>query len=1068
MLFFDKKNQLFLTTNEMGSPYYRPEDERHAIRTTATQPWTLQTYINGSDSYYGWWQVPLVWKDVAVDEFPSSAEDHRILGEYLKVWYSSKSQRTVEGAGQTSAEREAGGPGGSYDPIQQSPADRNAGIKFPAFKNSGVLPIDCSISNDDRAPSTLHRPKTIWGETNKVPTNTAAAKEVYVAAYSQGVRVLDLANFIDPGVGFHGSGVSNPADPSTGVIERAYFDPFPTLNYDIASKDFYATKTLEEVRVPNYFLGTYDVTPDVRGVPSYSDENFVYSTGLPKPDRYPYYNGGFMVMRYFRDEVGGLISGYTPSASDPNDNNEMAFRVVNLQGTFKVSRTTTIASGASVHVLDGSVFNLPTSNSANKITVNGNLYISTRGSSGRATLNVPIEVSSTGCLIVEPEAHVDFTKSITVARGGQLVILGNTNAVFAANVRCDGVFKVEGIAGQPAVLQAAVDASRFVTGTTTITMLGDLSQPTQSLLQLKYGNFKNIFIYATNVRPNQTYVAELCKFEADDIQPNKTLLYIKSTNYRLLRATHRHVKINDCEFRGPQQYPAQQLTGLLVSGWRSIIVQNSEFSALKLGTAFWDATSATFSDNTVTGCTRGVWTAESRTLICKNSFNTNEYAIQSGSQNHVVSHFDNTFTNQKTAVFASSSGAHYFRGNDFEQYCYGIESHGVWPYLKNRYVAGLYPNDWIVYGRNHFTQSSPSPWSCGLYPGTTDIYLSWGDRVFMDCGYNEMSANSTWHVWGQANNGSLDVTKNWWRNGSGLGVRTNLNYFGTDLDQDQASTASCSLLVSDDGCTLGCAGNGGGWIGIYDIWSDLYNEYVSSRQGMYDTSSSNEACIINYMWETMEAARILDSTHRYQQLVEDYEAIAEMTRPKTRVRSTALLLKAHAYEQLMYPDSATMTYRRITDSMATSIDSLAAGWGIQALQVEAASETAFDSMLLAYKERVLADMRRMTTTGGPAAKGISEPLSVTAPTSFDFTMSEPVPNPAGVSTSVTLNASHSVFARVVLINVLGNEIEHLFEGELVAGPSTISVSTANLPPGIYIVRAEAGGVLRSGKFSVSK
>ncbi|MGI0134710.1 MAG: hypothetical protein ACREBW_07120, partial [Candidatus Micrarchaeaceae archaeon] len=407
-LWFDSKNALFLTTNELGSPYYDPNITDYGTSgTDAGTPWALTTYSSPTGNYYAHWQQPST--SIQTTDFPSAAEDHRQFANYLKIWHSSN-LRMMDGNGSS-----GNGPEGSYDPIQMSVADRASGM-HAAMTNTDIAPINCSTTNTSRAPMTVHRAHTFWGETERTPSNTAAWKEAYLAAYSQGVRVLDLSNFIEPGVGFLGT---------ASVNEKAYFDFVPTLNYDINSPFFYSK---------HYFTGSYDILPDVRQTPTNSDENWVYTWALSDAQSTPFLQAssnehiGFLILRYFRDQIGGHIHGYSRNTSDANDNAsiisdpntnskdyEMSFREVNLQGTFAVERPTIIDAGCTVHVLDGSTFNEVATNG---IEVDGTLSVETTSEDNRATFNVPIHVVSGGTLIMQSNSHAEFTNLITVDPGG--------------------------------------------------------------------------------------------------------------------------------------------------------------------------------------------------------------------------------------------------------------------------------------------------------------------------------------------------------------------------------------------------------------------------------------------------------------------------------------------------------------------------------------------------------------------------------------------------------------------------------------------------------------------------
>jgi hypothetical protein len=73
-------------------------------------------------------------------------------------------------------------------------------------------------------------------------------------------------------------------------------------------------------------------------------------------------------------------------------------------------------------------------------------------------------------------------------------------------------------------------------------------------------------------------------------------------------------------------------------------------------------------------------------------------------------------------------------------------------------------------------------------------------------------------------------------------------------------------------------------------------------------------------------------------------------------------------------------------------------------------------------------------------------------------MLQAVPNPFSDATEITLRASASADVRVDAYNVLGQRVRTLYTGYLRAGEShAVRFDGSGLPPGLYVIRAQAAG-----------
>ncbi|MEM1116551.1 MAG: T9SS type A sorting domain-containing protein [Bacteroidota bacterium] len=73
-----------------------------------------------------------------------------------------------------------------------------------------------------------------------------------------------------------------------------------------------------------------------------------------------------------------------------------------------------------------------------------------------------------------------------------------------------------------------------------------------------------------------------------------------------------------------------------------------------------------------------------------------------------------------------------------------------------------------------------------------------------------------------------------------------------------------------------------------------------------------------------------------------------------------------------------------------------------------------------------------------------------------FRLSAPRPNPFSASTRLELTVDEASTLTVAVHDALGRRVALLHEGALRAGTYTLTVEAADLPPGLYLVRATDG------------
>ena len=96
---------------------------------------------------------------------------------------------------------------------------------------------------------------------------------------------------------------------------------------------------------------------------------------------------------------------------------------------------------------------------------------------------------------------------------------------------------------------------------------------------------------------------------------------------------------------------------------------------------------------------------------------------------------------------------------------------------------------------------------------------------------------------------------------------------------------------------------------------------------------------------------------------------------------------------------------------------------------------------------------------------LSEPLAADdAPDAADW-LGAPSPNPTTGDAAVTLRLSAPETVRIIVLDLRGREVGRV-ERAVGAGAQTVALPTAELPAGVYLVRAQAGDRVQSQRLSV--
>lgn len=86
----------------------------------------------------------------------------------------------------------------------------------------------------------------------------------------------------------------------------------------------------------------------------------------------------------------------------------------------------------------------------------------------------------------------------------------------------------------------------------------------------------------------------------------------------------------------------------------------------------------------------------------------------------------------------------------------------------------------------------------------------------------------------------------------------------------------------------------------------------------------------------------------------------------------------------------------------------------------------------------------------------------------EFGLSQNYPNPFNPSTNIQFSIPNRQFVRLVIYNLLGEEIEVLVNGETTAGEHTAVFTAQNLPSGTYICRLQSGNFVTVKKMLLLK
>ncbi|MBM2816892.1 MAG: Por secretion system C-terminal sorting protein, partial [Ignavibacteria bacterium] len=1155
----DLDNQFFLTADEFGSPFMSLLDS-----TIGQVNYLSRFKADSTEKTYHYSEWKNLWGYSQTGSAPAEYyNDDRKIGNYIKIWGSDSTQCWVKGLGTNDSTSEIGGPLGSYDTPDILPDDykkngKNASLTNSEIRNNsdefiGGNPnpyfLDATnTSTPQVGPNTCHHLNTVYGITGHLPNDAGLTgdekykirREVYTSNYSQGARVIDLKDFIKGSFSYY--------DTAKIVRERAYFDCLPTLTYDQSDRYFYMIKDVGRRHIddclnknelnnyfkdqiseyPNYFLGIWDVLPDVADSiyrpELQSDESFVYALGQNAKQGPWLQKGGFLILRYFRDEIGGLITGY----ASPSGSNVLPFREVNLQGEFKVQRDVTIDTGTTVNILPGrnndpgifekTAFNVGT-NGMKRIIVKGTLNVSMpEGDNQQGTsivFNVPIVVERGGKLVIykirnSKTEPVVFNEYVDVDSGGILQINKNAYVAFYTRVFIKGKIDVLGEQDSLATIVGGLDKTKKLPhftylhpyeGQAQIYVDGeDVTSIYENRIKLRYGEFRSIPIIVKNAF-GFTPVAYRCKFLDStrynsqgfpidyfmDSSMNKPYLYFwycEGNN----NDSKRRIRIIDCIFSDSSEINSvphfvEQRTlriGLKITDYKSVYIENCSFYQLKLGAFIKNTPIGQILESNFSYCNMGVHNNASIVHECQDTFR--KCIIGSFSNYAYTSNFfDNTFDTVQTGVAIFNSADQFFKGNAFDYYSHGISVLSSTAHLTIYQKPNLLcPNStpyYIYLGRNVFSypQFRDTVTEFEMIPESNDINLMDDPAdVKLKCGYNDFAENSSYHLsknpWGYR---IVDGSYNKFNPDSTPSHNEYVSINGEHFNESQTANLGCdeSLVCADNCQTTPLV------INRIEINEDtplpaIVNLFDTSRFQMNNFSLPPNSRI-EYARQTLETGAIIDSVNTLlPDLINDYNSIIADTNFTNSERINARFLKGQIYERLYKIDSAIIVYNDIYNHNITYADSLILKWKLLELNpfiIDTTLGHIFDSLIYIYHKTVADDLLLHSGDGGGQQKqSIQIETNPKDETILVNKIDYVNPNPVTNNSEIQYNINDDCDVAIDVINESGQLIKSLARGFHKAGTYNVRLDAHDMNSGVYLVTMKACDQNSIMKFQVLK
>jgi len=481
-----------------------------------------------------------------------------------------------------------------------------------------------------------------------------------------------------------------------------------------------------------------------------------------------------------------------------------------------------------------------------------------------------------------------------------------------------------------------------------------------------------------------------------------------------------------------------------------VSIINSDFGSMHAGSVVTMSGMLIVKDCNYDDNLIGLLSSASIGVVCTSVFTDNEFSSVVFEKSDMY-FFDNQFTGTVDGSASWTGGRIHYRNNDFGTYVYGINAIGTTSILRD------IVNDTQDYefGRNDFL-SPTDQYSFKGRPAlaVSDIYRGPQSVLYVSCGYNDFTLNSTNHVLASAPNEPFNASYNRWAYAGGVWQpRTNAAYTGNNFDVQQDPNNNCGVVEVESNCTPIECGGIMNYSNLTESTSALYSAINTLRADIIDTTLSQN-CRNAKSWELVGAVSRTDSAAVASQAKASLASVATNTALPVQLRSTAYMAKAKIHEQLDELDSARSLYTTVTSSFSSGVDSIPANWSLMLLDALQDTIGKRDSLMGVHIDRVIFDLRRPISLGGmskASLAGDSRPIS----SDSSLTIESISPNPTLGDFHISVRSSIAEQARLEIINVSGNRVieRAVF---LNSGQSTIVENVLGFVPGVYYVRITRG------------
>ncbi|MES2766411.1 MAG: S8 family serine peptidase [Bacteroidota bacterium] len=549
------------------------------------------------------------------------------------------------------------------------------------------------------------------------------------------------------------------------------------------------------------------------------------------------------------------------------------------------------------------------------------------------------------------------------------------------------------------------------------------------------------------------------------------------------------------------------IAGVVMAGFQQVVVQGCTFNNLREGLFGSTNVRSTIIQNTFTRCNTGIVDRSSALQFCSNSMDFVTFGnVHQSTYNSSV--FNNTYNKVGTGIDIWGGATHQLRNNQFINFNWGIFAQGFSRVEMNKVPQGSVV---LVRGVNDFIDNIASNGVVdqGDNPFTplvgnlkrrenhrTDIVIDKDADVILPCGYNKFASETEYHArlhpyWPTpAQPIAIPNQYNAWRSpGLQYAVRPEPNRISlpnTPINTPGSTAVVCGYApltepISTYECTsaaqIVCGDdpypNDGSWPSLtYD--SPLLTTYYQSAKTMVIDNTLGAKCRREKAYDALEAALLMEDTTtiKLTALLTDFHQVITTTSDTMLITSLSML-SGEIYERLGQLDSAKILYNEITDSYPASPDSIPAAWNIQYIDARLSDTlygSVYDSSMLQYNHRVLRDLSRFN--GMPddtlifnARQGnhqaADQEIAYT-------TLEQNIPNPYSDRTEISFTLASTGKVRLVITDILGNEIAVIVNDVWKEGRYTVPFETNTLPSNVYYYRLETAEQVLTKKMTIVK